>query len=1008
MLQYQAKHKKSQTLLFQSSCFFAVALLFFMTGLIRYQYEKKVQRDLLTNKLFDAKTELEAQFKAYENICIEWSAQDEIADYNTFNSLAKKAQLRFPAITALGIAPKGILKSTVPENESMIGFNYLTSNLNPLLYLDAKNAIKTKRLLFAHPINYTKNKNVLVGFYPVFIKENFWGFITLKLNLESFLKLPTLEKTKGSSCHLLLSKNNAVTNQTDYFLAKNIPLNIDDFLKTPVFNQYWNLNIVDTNKLTILEACLFDLMLLTLLAFMALVWIFSKFRKVNNNVNTLQLRNTTNRRFSRKNAANEQQTQEKETQKEEKPIEINPITNTDEALQGNPEKTWLAQENKIVEKNNNDAVTRFFSDEKFLSVIIDQAAIGILKVAYPSLQIKLVNQYFATMLGYEVEELLEITTPELSVQIDNDYRVSDFNKLIKGEISTFDMEKRYVHKNGEPIWCHVTISGIVNQDTDFDSYVVIVKNINEIKKNEKINELHEKRFESLFKDAPIPMLEQDFSEVKNYLDTLKLPTHNILLLTNYFSTHEKVIYECLSRLKIIGINNALMKLLQVDDKITLQKQLYAFLLPESKNTFVKQLMTIALNKKTFKAQTILKIPNNTEKNIEINWKVMRGYEHNYERVLITTEDITERVQNEYKMKKSEERILSLVNNIEGVVWERTEDRFTFSYLSDKIQTILGFDKKSWMKNKELWKMAIYEKDREETIKQYYDKTFNQSSFILEYRIMTQNGNLIWVREYINVLKPNGYIETIRGIMIDITKLKTTEKDLNETLDVVMDQNKRLLNFSHIVSHNLRSHISNILAINHLLEHTNSVEEKEEYFLLIKNITQELNFTLANLNDLTNREAGFNSVKDEVIVHDYVENTISNLHNLISKKQAKIFNKIPTSVSIYFNKSYLENVLTHLLTNALQFSHPEREPIIHLTHFQDENEHVFKITDNGLGIELKENKEKVFQMKRVFHKHLSNQGLGLFISKTQIETMGGKIDLESQVNEGTTMIIKMPI
>uniref|UniRef100_UPI004049DBBC PAS domain-containing protein n=3 Tax=Flavobacterium sp. TaxID=239 RepID=UPI004049DBBC len=1016
MLQLKTKQSKLAIRLKQTFCLIGVAFVFVFFATVRYQQEVKFQKEKLAENLFEAKTDIEDKFKAYENICIDLALSQLYSEnMESFNALAQKAQTQFPEIEMFSTAPKGIQKNIFPVKgfENEIGYHYLLPNLNPLLEIDAKKAIKTKKLIFSYPIAYSENNYYTIGFYPVFKNNVFWGFITIKLKLESFLELPTFEKNKNASTELVFAKANALKNETDFFFQESNSLKENRFEKTAIFNQNWQLYIIDFDEVTILKACAFDLFLITILGLISLIWIKNRLtnRTLLDESNQIKAND-----FAPK-PINEIQSKEiiQTVLKKDETSEISPErTNTKiekQEIEIIPEQVEnTINEPKILALDNeiNETIANIISHEKFSEVIINKAAIGILKVAYPSLKIKVVNAYFAEMLGYSVEDLIDVTTPELSIQIDNDLRKEDFDRLISNEISSFDMEKRYVHKNGTPIWCRITVSGIMNNDTEFDSYVVIVKNINESKKNELLSQQNQKRYESLFKDSPIPMLEQDFSEVKMYLDSLDLPTQNIILLTNYFSTQKRVVHECLKRLKIIGINNALLKLLQIENENTLQEQLNQFLLPDSKNTFIKQLITIALNKKTFKAQSKLKLPSGEQKIVESNWKVMRGFEKTYKRVLITTEDITDRMQNDIKVKKSEERVVSLINTIEGIVWERAKDRFTFSYLSDKITDILGFEKEAWIEKSDLWKESIYEKDRETTINSFYEKTYSHNSFVLEYRIVAKNGQIIWIRDYVNVIKPNGYIDSIRGIMIDITQIKKTEKNLNETLDVVMDQNKRLLNFSHIVSHNLRSHTSNILAINHLLDLADTIEEKEEYFLLIKNIAEELNFTLANLNDLTNKEAGINIEKDEVEVHEFVEKTLVNLKNLINEKKAHIHNKIPRSVSIYFNKSYLENVLSHIVTNSLQFSHPERTPIIHLTHSQDEKNHVFKISDNGLGIELNDNKEKVFQMKRVFHKHLSNQGLGLFITKTQIETMGGRIDVESEVDKGTSIIIKMPI
>ena len=73
--------------------------------------------------------------------------------------------------------------------------------------------------------------------------------------------------------------------------------------------------------------------------------------------------------------------------------------------------------------------------------------------------------------------------------------------------------------------------------------------------------------------------------------------------------------------------------------------------------------------------------------------------------------------------------------------------------------------------------------------------------------------------------------------------------------------------------------------------------------------------------------------------------------------------------------------------------------------KNQNYVIFKIMDNGLGIDLEKNKTKIFGMYKTFHNNKNALGLGLFMTKNQIEAMGGSISVESQVNIGTTFTIK---
>ena len=102
--------------------------------------------------------------------------------------------------------------------------------------------------------------------------------------------------------------------------------------------------------------------------------------------------------------------------------------------------------------------------------------------------------------------------------------------------------------------------------------------------------------------------------------------------------------------------------------------------------------------------------------------------------------------------------------------------------------------------------------------------------------------------------------------------------------------------------------------------------------------------------------------------------------------------------------YVESILYNLISNAIKYRDPERSPHIAIktTH---ENEFVcLAVMDNGLGIDLKKYKQNIFSLYKRFHLHVEGKGLGLYLVKTQIEALGGRVEVRSEPNEGTTFQI----
>ena len=103
-------------------------------------------------------------------------------------------------------------------------------------------------------------------------------------------------------------------------------------------------------------------------------------------------------------------------------------------------------------------------------------------------------------------------------------------------------------------------------------------------------------------------------------------------------------------------------------------------------------------------------------------------------------------------------------------------------------------------------------------------------------------------------------------------------------------------------------------------------------------------------------------------------------------------------------SYVDNILLNVISNAIKFEDPRKECSIEISARKLKKYTVITVKDNGIGIDLEKNKTKIFGMYKTFHEHNDSRGVGLFISKNQIEAMKGKFVLKSKVGEGTTFNI----
>ncbi len=257
---------------------------------------------------------------------------------------------------------------------------------------------------------------------------------------------------------------------------------------------------------------------------------------------------------------------------------------------------------------------------------------------------------------------------------------------------------------------------------------------------------------------------------------------------------------------------------------------------------------------------------------------------------------------------------------------------------------------------------------------------------------------------IPLLGPDGQATGLVGISLDISDLKQKEEELRGLINVTSMQNKKLINFAHIVSHNLRSHSANFSMLLDFLINEECGQEKENITKMLVDASDNLLETLENLNEVVAINTNGNLDKKPTVLNDKVAIVEQNLAPFLKNNNAKIVNEISDDVVIKVIPAYLESILMNFITNAVKFKEPMRDPIVKLSTTKNENYTILSISDNGMGIDLKKYGDKLFGMYKTFHEHKDARGIGLYITKNQIEAMNGKVVACSEVGKGSTFNI----
>lgn len=389
----------------------------------------------------------------------------------------------------------------------------------------------------------------------------------------------------------------------------------------------------------------------------------------------------------------------------------------------------------------------------------------------------------------------------------------------------------------------------------------------------------------------------------------------------------------------------------------------------------------------------------------IIWEVRPWYRSQDEvgGVLMYTEDISVLKHKEFERSRLEE-ILTRTNEAARIgSWEL--DLETNTRIWSKVtKAIFELPEDYVPTGQEGARFFKSESERKRSADILAESIASGKPFDFEVEIVTAKGNFVWTR---SIGKPeylNGKCIRVSGTFQNIQEQKERELALQGTLNIVNDQNERLLNFAHIVSHNLRSHAGNITMLLKILEEATTDSEKEEMIRYIKKASDSLMDTVLNLNEVVSIQTNKNIQNTEISLKDYIEKVSQTISGEIQKYNVKIHNLVSDSVRVKCNTSYMESILLNFLTNAVKYRHPERDPEITLSSEFRSNRIVLSIRDNGIGIDLNKNGDKLFGMYKTFHSNRDSKGIGLFITKNQVEAMGGKIEVESILNQGTTFRI----
>ena len=231
-----------------------------------------------------------------------------------------------------------------------------------------------------------------------------------------------------------------------------------------------------------------------------------------------------------------------------------------------------------------------------------------------------------------------------------------------------------------------------------------------------------------------------------------------------------------------------------------------------------------------------------------------------------------------------------------------------------------------------------------------------------------------------------------------------EQEVEKRTAELVQHIRQLEQYSFVTAHNLRAPVARIIGLCQLIQ-MQDCDSSETRGIIDRLATssQELDLVFRELSTILDIRTFSMEIFSPVNLAEEVAGVLSNLQDEVDQAKASVrtnFEEVSVIMSI---RPYIKSILFNLISNALKYRHPERQPQVCISSQRQDSGVLITVADNGLGISP-ENQDKIFQLYRRFHFHVEGRGVGLFLVKTQVDSLGGSIEIESMPDLGTTVRI----
>lgn len=236
---------------------------------------------------------------------------------------------------------------------------------------------------------------------------------------------------------------------------------------------------------------------------------------------------------------------------------------------------------------------------------------------------------------------------------------------------------------------------------------------------------------------------------------------------------------------------------------------------------------------------------------------------------------------------------------------------------------------------------------------------------------------------------------------DVTKSYQKGVHLKQQLKESNEHIEEMVNFAHMVSHNLKAHATNFSVLFDFLSVEADEKECAKMISILRQGNTSLSETILGLREKVAIRENISTATEHLVINESIYRAEQGLSGIIRKNQVKLINEIPEDLKVLAIRPFLDNILSNVISNAIKFKNAQKKPVIILNAELEKDFTVITVEDNGIGIDLVKNAQKLFKLYSTVGNNIDSRGMGLYLTNYQMKLMKGRIEVHSKIGEGST-------